>query len=196
MLPTQHGNADGLEVLERSWQVEERLRSGAHRDNRMVGESIEVGADVAGRPGTAVHATDPAGGEHGHPGRRGQGQRSRHGGRPALPLLCDGDGHVTLGDLSGLTQDAGVLVGVEAHASDTVEHRRDGRYGATLADGEEAAVERLGVGGRGQSQVGEDRRLECDHRAAIGQRASDVVGQDRVQHRVSLPARTLVTAST
>ena len=84
--PAEHRHADGLEVLERARQVEERLRPGTHRDDRVMGQRVEVGADVAGELGPAVHAADAAGGEHRDAGGGGERHRRRHGRRAELPL--------------------------------------------------------------------------------------------------------------
>ena len=46
--PAEHRHPDRLEILERPGEIEERLRSGAHRDHVVVGEGVEVGGDVAG----------------------------------------------------------------------------------------------------------------------------------------------------
>ena len=111
MAPAEHRHTDGLEVLERAGQVEERLGAGAHRDDRVVGDGVEVGRHVAGRLGAAVDAADAAGGEHGDPGGRGQRQRRRDRRGAERPPLGDGDRQVALGDLARRPEDAVVLVG-------------------------------------------------------------------------------------
>ena len=72
--------------------------------------------------------------------------------------------------------------------SDAVDHRRDGRDGAPTADRCQAAVERFGVGRARESEVGEDRRLQRDDPATVGERGSDVVGDHREDHGDSVPA--------
>ncbi len=105
--PAEHGDAGRLEVLQRPGQVEERLGAGAHRDERVVGDGIEVGGDVAGdlrRRGAR---------------RRCRPWRTRRS-RPPPASASDADtvvapssqrwaratGHVTLGRLAGRAEDA------------------------------------------------------------------------------------------
>ena len=154
----------------------------------MVGEGIEIGTHVARRLGTAVDAADPAGGEHGDARRGRQRQRRRDRRRAELPLLRDRHRDVALGHLARRPEDPRMLVGVETDAGDAVEHRRHGRHRSAAPDRAQAEVERLGVGGRGQAEVGEDRRLQRHDRTSIGDRARDVVGEHRMQHAFSLPA--------
>jgi hypothetical protein len=71
----QHRNAQGLEVLERAGQVEERLCPRADRDHAMASNRPEVGADVAGQVGVAMHPSDASRGEHRDPHRIGQKER-------------------------------------------------------------------------------------------------------------------------
>jgi hypothetical protein len=112
----------------------------------MVGEGVEIGADVAGRLGTAVDTADPARREHRDAGGSSQCHRGRDGRRPEIPLLGDRDRYVALGDLACRPEDARVLVGVEPDAGDAVEHGGHGRHRSPAADRAEAAIERLGVG--------------------------------------------------
>src|SRR5206468_2299716 len=81
----EHGDAEGLEHLDRLLQVEHRLRARAHHGHREAGEGHEVGRDVAGLRGAAVDTPDPPGREHLDPDARGREQGGRHGGRPRLP---------------------------------------------------------------------------------------------------------------
>ena len=75
--PAQHRHARRLQVLERPREVEEGLGAGAHRDERVVGDGIEVGGDVAGDLRAAVDAADAPGREDADARRVGQGQRGR-----------------------------------------------------------------------------------------------------------------------
>ena len=65
--------------------------------------------------------------------------------------------------------DAVVLLGVDAHAGDAVEHGRDRGDRAARPDGGDAALERLAVGRLGQAEGREDGRLEGDDGRAGGQ---------------------------
>jgi hypothetical protein len=107
--PAEHGGADGLEVLQRSGEIEERL---GPADTVITGceaiasRSAEM-SPVSSR--TAVHTADPAGGEHAHPGRRSDRHRRRHGGCADIPPLPDGDGHIAFGGLARRPEDTFVL---------------------------------------------------------------------------------------
>ena len=105
--PPEHRHTDRLEVLERARQVEERLRPGAHGDDRVVGQRVEIGADVAGQLGAAVHATDPSGREHLDARRRSQRDRGRDSRRTERPPLRHGDREVAFRGLARRTEDRG-----------------------------------------------------------------------------------------
>jgi len=51
---------------------QEGLGASTDGDHRVVGDRIEIGADVAGHLGAAVHAADPARGEDGDARRGGK----------------------------------------------------------------------------------------------------------------------------
>lgn len=113
----------------------------------MVGERIEVGADVTGHLGPAMDPADATGGEHRHTRRRSQRDRCRHRGRPERPSLSDRNRQVTLSRLAGFAEDAVVLVGSQAHPGDTVENGGDGGHRSAFGDSAQASFQRLGVGG-------------------------------------------------
>ena len=115
-------------MLEGAGEVEEGLGAGAHRDQRVVGDGVEVGGDVARGVGTAMDAADAPGREHADPGGVGQGERGRHGGGAVLPSHGDRHAQVPLGGLRAGPADAVVLLGVDAHPRDAVQHRRHGRH--------------------------------------------------------------------
>ena len=154
--PAEHRHAGHLEVLERAGQVEEGLGAGAHRDQRVVGDGVEVGGDVTGGLGVAVDAADAPGREHADPGGGGQGERAGHGGGAVLPAHGDGHAQVALGRLAGRTADPGVLGGVDAHPRHPVQHRRHGRHATAGPDHGQAPLERLAVG-RGRAARGARR---------------------------------------
>ena len=83
-----------------------------------------------------------------------------------------------LGDLPRPGQHPLLLVGVQADPSHPVDHRGHRGHAAAGADDGLAPGERLGVRGRGQSELGEDRRLHRDDGPATGQRVGDLVGDD------------------
>ena len=76
----EHGHAQRLQPLQRGGDVEDRLDPGRHHRDAAAPEDAEVGRLVEGRAGVAVHAADPAGGEHADAGLRGE-QRGRRDGR-------------------------------------------------------------------------------------------------------------------
>ncbi len=59
----EHGHRRRLQHLERRGHVEDRLHPGADDEHADAGERAEVGGDVPGLPGAAVHPAEPAGGE-------------------------------------------------------------------------------------------------------------------------------------
>ena len=145
MLPTQHRHATGLQVLERAAEVEKCLGAGAHGDDRVDGEGVEVGGDVAGHLGIAMDTTNPARREHGDAGGGSERDGGAHGGRPEVPALGDGDSEITLGGLACRSQDALVLLRVDADAWHTVEHGGDGRDRTGATDRRHTALQGLGV---------------------------------------------------
>ncbi len=128
MAPAEHGYPDGLEVLERARQVEEGLRPGAHGHDRMVRQGVEVGGDVTGGLGAAVHTADAPGGEDPYPRVMGQRDGGRDRCRAERPALRDGDGHVPLGNFAGLPEYPLMLRDVEADPRHPVEHGRHRRH--------------------------------------------------------------------
>ena len=103
---TQHRHARHLQMLQCAGQVEEGLGAGAHRDERVVGDGVEVGRDVARGLGTPVDAADASGREHADPGGGGQSERGGHGGGAVLPARRDGHAKVAFGGLARRTADA------------------------------------------------------------------------------------------
>ncbi len=91
MSPSEHRNTRRLEVLEGAGEVEEGLRTGAYRHQRVGGDRVEICADVAGVGDLAMNAADAAGRENRDPSGRCQREGRRDGGRTELPAL--GDGH-------------------------------------------------------------------------------------------------------
>jgi hypothetical protein len=127
--------------------VEERLRSSAHRHDRVVCHRVEVGTDVAGDLCPAMDAADPAGGEHRHAGMGCKRDGRRHGRRAERPVLSYRHGEVAFRSLAGRSEDSVVLARIDPDPCDAVEHGCDGRHGPARANRSETAFERFGVGG-------------------------------------------------
>ena len=116
--PAEHRDAGRLQVLQRASEVEERLRAGAHRDDRVVGDGVEVGGHVAGRArrrGGRRRCRRWRTPRHARRGGQGDGRRHRRG--PDVPALGDGDGEIALGRLAGRSEDPPVLAGIQPDAS-------------------------------------------------------------------------------
>ena len=83
--PEVHG--DGAELhLHRGEVLLTEPGLGADHGHRGLGEFLQVGRDVEGLLGAAVHAADAAGGEHPDPGHGGHYHGGGHRGRPQ-PLV-------------------------------------------------------------------------------------------------------------
>ena len=167
--PAQHRHPGRLQVLERPGEVEEGLGARAHGDERVVGDGVEIGRDVAGDLRTAVDAADASGREDLDAGGVGQRQRGRDGRGAVRPRRCHRDSQVALGGLGRRAAEPVVLGGVHADPGNAVEHGRDRGGGAARPDGGDAALERVAVGRLGQAERREDRRLEGDHGCAGGE---------------------------
>ena len=79
-------------------EIEERLRTGADRDDRMRRDRAEIRADVARAFDAAVHAADAAGREHVDPYRRGERERCGNSRDADRRALRDRDGELALGN--------------------------------------------------------------------------------------------------
>ena len=88
------GYAFSLQVLECESQIENRLGSGTDDHHGGHGQFLEVGADVHGGFGTAVHAADAAGGKH-LDARHGGNNHSRGYGGGSVLATGDEHGQVT-----------------------------------------------------------------------------------------------------
>jgi hypothetical protein len=174
------GDADleRLQPLERGGNVEDRLDPGADDADAGARECDEVGGLVPGGACVAVHTAEPAGGEHGDPGLRGE-VRGGGDGRRAGGAARHRDREVAgaaLGDVvaGGDRLERG---GVEADAHDAVEQRDRGRHRARLAHLRLDLARDLRVAGAWQP-VRDQRRLERDDRPTAGQRIRDLWGDD------------------
>ena len=163
--PPEHGHAGGLEVLQRAGQVEERLGTGAHGDDRVVGDGVEVGRHVAGDVGAAVHARRC---------RRWRTRRSRRRrpGRPTADTVVAPKSH-RWARATARSRSAALRAGPRMRSCSPGSRPTRATPSSTAvtagtapaaADGGQAAVEGVTVGRRRQAEVGEDRRLEGDDR--------------------------------
>ena len=103
---------------------------------RQLAEDPEVGRLVERGAGVAVHAADPAGGEHADPRLRGE-QRGGGDGRAAGRALRHRHRQVSGAELQraiGARQPL-ELVGLEPHMRHAVEHRDRRGHGAAIGDG-------------------------------------------------------------
>ena len=195
--PPEHGHACGLEVLERARQVEEGLGTGAHGDHRVVGDGVEIGRHVAGGLDAAVHAADAAGGEHADPRRRRRG--------PATPDTVVAPNGQRWARATGRSRSAALRAGPRIRSCSSgsmpdpghaVEHGGHRRHRSPVADRREAAIERLAVRRRRQTEVGEDRRLQGHDGLTSGQCGGDLGRALRFDHVATPSSTKRVTAST
>ena len=164
----QHRHAKGLEMLDRLAQVEERLRTGANRRDRIPGNSAEIGADVAGHRIASVHTADSTGGEYGHTGGRGQGDRRRHGRRAHRPTLGDGDAEIAFGCFGGRAEHSLEFSFGQTNPRHAVDDRGEGGNCSGRPDGSDAALKGFMIRRRWQAKVRKDRRLEGDNASPVG----------------------------
>ena len=104
----------GLQILQGQSQVQDGLGAGAHHHHRGVRQLLQIGGDVHGGLGSAVHAADSAGGEHLDTRHGGDHHGGGHGGS-AVAALRHQNGQIAaagLGDAgAGLTQIVDLLGG-------------------------------------------------------------------------------------
>ena len=178
-------DAQGLEPLERRGDVEHRLHPGAHHGDRRVREGRQVGRLVERVGRAAVHAAEPARGEHADAGERGEVRRRSHRGRGARAARLDDRqvAHARLGEV--LVGDAPHALVVEADPRDAVEHGdRRGRHALVAQDALELAG-RLEVARAGKP-VRDDRGLERDDRSPAFERGGDLFRDDECRHATIL----------
>jgi len=137
-------------------------------------ERGKIGAHIAVHLRTAMHTADATGGEHRDSGERGECQRCRYRRGADGPPFGDCDCEISLRNLARWPEDALVLGVVKPDSRDSVDHGSHRRYGTMRAHRSDATIERFAVCWRGQSEVGENGRLERDHRAPRSQRVGDL----------------------
>ena len=185
-------------------EVEERLGAGAHRDDRVVGDGVEVGGDVAGDLGAAVHAADAAGGEDARspPPRPAPATPTRWSPRTAIAGRSPRAGRARRPCAPGRGSARARPTSMPTRA-DAVEHGRHRRHGAGVADrrrGSDRAPRRwpatAGRGGRRSSTPARRRRRRperggdlgrhdrLDHVRAVADEAGDGLDVGRVRERV------------
>ncbi len=136
-------------------------------------EDPEVGRLVEGRAGVAMHAADPAGGEHADAGLRGE-QRGRGDGGAAARGTGHRDRKVADAELQRpiAARQPLELLRLEADVRHAVEHRDRRRNRTPFGHRLLEFARRAHVLGTRQA-VGDDRRLQCDERLPVTQRAGD-----------------------
>ena len=125
-----------------------------------------------------MDAAEPTGAHEADPGRAAGRERAADG-RGADGSLHDRGGEIARPDLARLGREAGELVLGEPDAEPAVEHADRGRDGAGVTDAPLALEPDLDAFA-GREAVGDERRLERDDGAPVGECMPDLVG-DREQ---------------
>ena len=130
----EHGDAQRLQPLERGADVENRLDAGRDDRDPAAAEDPEVGGFVERGAGVAVHAADPARGEHADPAREASNAVAATVVPPVVPCaIATGRSLALSFNASSVPPGAGAIV-LEAHVSDPVQHRDRRGHRATLGD--------------------------------------------------------------
>ena len=160
----------GLQIFQRQAQVQNGLGAGADHHDGGVGQFFQVGGDVEGLLGTAMHAADTAGGEHLNAGHVSDDHGGGNGGG-TVPALGHQNGQVTaagLGDgRAGLTQI--VDLGFGQTGLQTAANNGDGGGNGTVFADDllhvQSGLHVLRIG----HTVGDDGGFQSHHRAALVQ---------------------------
>ena len=163
----EHGHALRLQILQRQAEVEDGLRARAHDHDRRLRQLLQVGGDVHGRLGAAVHAADAAGGKDGDARHVGDHHRRGDGGGAVRDdrQVAAGD----LGDLAPALAEVGDLLLGQAGLQAAAEDGDGGGHCTVVAQGLLDEQRRFDVFRIGHA-VGDDRALERDDRAAVCER--------------------------
>ena len=160
----------GLQIFQRQAQIQNGLGAGADHHDGGVGQFFQVGGDVEGLLGTAMHAADAAGGEHLDTGHVGDDHGGGHGGG-TVPALGHQNGQVTaagLGDAgAGLAQVIDLSLG-QAGLQAAADDGDGGGNGTIFADDllhVQSGLHVLGIG----HAVGDDGGFQSHHGAALVQ---------------------------
>ena len=159
----------GLQVLQGEAQIQDGLGPGAHHHHGGGGQLLQIGGDVHGGLGAAVHAADAAGGEHLDACHVGDHHGGGDGGG-AVGLAGDQHRQIPaagLGHVLALLAQILDLLGGEAGLQAAAQNGDGGGHRAVVADDLlhlEGGLHVLGVG----HAVGDDGGLQGDHGLARG----------------------------
>ena len=169
-----HADREGLEAFEGRADVEDRLHAGADDEHAGARERCEVGRLVPGQVRAAVHAAEPAGGEHPDAGAGGEVGGRGDGGGAHAPAGRDARelAHARLDGVGVARQSLQRRV-VQTDVRRTVDDRDRSGHGPTVADRLLDVASDAQVVGAGEP-VADDRALEGDDRAPGRERVSDL----------------------